>query len=128
MQIAKERREAKSKGEWERYIQMNAKLQRIAWRDKKTFFNEQCLKLEENNRRGKTRDLFRKTGKIKGIFCPKMGTIKDRNGRHLVEAEAIKKRWEEYVEELYQKDLNKPDNHDVVVSYQEPDNLECKVR
>ena len=86
------------------------------------------LKIEENNRRGKTRDLFRKTGNIKGIFCPKTGTVKDRNGRDLVEAEAIKKRWEEYMEELYKNDLNKPDNRDVVVSHQEPDILECKVR
>ena len=101
---------------------------RKARRHEKPFFNELCIKIEENNRRGKTRDLFRKTGNIKGIFCPKTSTVKDRNGRDLGEAEAIKKRWEEYMEELYKKDLNKPDNHDVVVSHQEPDILECKVR
>ena len=95
------RREAKSKKEWERYIQVNAKLQRIAWRDKKAFFNEQCLKLEENNRRGKTRDLFRKIGDIKGTFHPKMDTIKDRKGRDLVDAEEIKRGWKEYMKELY---------------------------
>ena len=79
LQIAMKRIEAKSKGEWESYIQLNADFQRTGWRDKKAFFNEQCIKLEENNRRGKTRDLFRKIGNIKGIFCPKIGTIKDRN-------------------------------------------------
>ena len=87
----------KGKEERERYIQLNADFQRTAWRHKKAFFNEQCIKLEENNRRGKTRDLFRKTGNIRGTFCPKMGTIKDRNGN----AEEIKKRWKEYMEELY---------------------------
>ena len=89
LQIAKERREAKSKGERERYIQLNADFQRTAWRDKKFFLNEQCIKLEENNRRGRTSDLFRKMGDIKGTFCPKMGTIKDRNGRDLVDAEMV---------------------------------------
>ena len=88
------------------YIQPNADFQRIAQRDKKTFINEQCPKLEEKNRRGKTRDLFRKIGNIKGAFCPKMGIIKKINGRDLIEAEEIQKRWEEYVEELYKKDLN----------------------
>ena len=92
LQIAKEQREVKSKGERKRHIQLNADFQRIAWRDKKAFFNEQSIKLEENNRRGKIRDIFRKTGNIKRIFCPKMGTIKERNGRDLVEAEEIKKR------------------------------------
>ena len=86
------RREVKSKGESERYIQLNAEFQRLARRDKKAFFNEQCIKLEENNRWGKTRDLFRKTGDIKGTFCPKMSTIKDRIGRNLVDAEEIKER------------------------------------
>ena len=93
LQIAEERREEESKGEQERYIQLNAKFQRIAQRDKKAFFNEQCIKLEENNRQGKIRDLFRKTGNIKGLFCPNMGTMKDRNGRDLVDAKELKKRW-----------------------------------
>ena len=100
LQIAKERREAKSKGERERYIKLNEDFQRTARRDKKAFFNKQCIKLEENNRRGKTRDLFRKTGDIKGTFFPKMGTIKDINERDLVDAEEIKKRYKEYTEEL----------------------------
>ena len=102
LQIAKERREVKSKGERERYIQLNADFQRAAQRDKKACFNEQCIKLEENNKRRKTSDVFRKIGDIKGTFCPKMGTIKDINGRDLVDAEEIK-RWKEYMEELYQK-------------------------
>ena len=105
----KERIKVKSKGERERYIQLNSDFQRTAQRDKKAFFNEQCIKLEENNRRGKTRDLFRKIEDIKGTFCPKMGTIKDRNGGDLVNTEKIKKRWKEYTEELYKKDLNEPD-------------------
>ena len=81
------------------YIQLNAEFQRIARRDKKAFFNERCIKVEENNRRGKTRDPFRKIGNIKGTFCPKMATIKDRNGRDLVDAEEIKKRWKKFTEE-----------------------------
>ena len=127
LQIAKERREAKSKGERERYIKLNEDFQRTARRDKKAFFNKQCIKLEENNRRGKTRDLFRKIGDIKGTFCPKMGTIKDINGRDLVDTEEIKKRWKEYTE-LYKKDPNEPDYYDGVVSHPEPNNLESKVR
>ena len=103
LQIAEERREAQSKGERERYTQLNAKFQRTAWRDKKAFFNEQCIKLEENNQWGKTRYLFRKTGDIKGTFCPKMSTIKDRIGRNLVDAEEIKERQKEYTDELYKK-------------------------
>ena len=87
-----ERREVKSKGEKERYLQLNVEFQRIARRDKKAFFNEQCIKLEENSRRGKTRDLFRKTGNIKGTFHPKMSTIKDRNGRDLVNSEEMERR------------------------------------
>ena len=93
LQIAEERGDAKSKGERERYIQLNAEFQRITMRDKKAFFKEQCIKTEENNRRGETRDVFRKTEDIKGTFCPEMGTIKDRNSRDLVDAEEIKKRW-----------------------------------
>ena len=117
----------KSKGGRERYTQLNAEFQRIAWRDKKAFFIEQCIKLEENNRRGKTRDLLRKIENIKRIFSPKMGTIKDINGRDLVDTEEIKKRWKEYTE-LYKKDPNEPDYYDGVVSHPEPNNLESKVR
>ena len=92
----------KSKGERERYIQLNADFQRTAQRDKKACFNEQCIKLEENNKRQKTRDVFRKIGDIKGTFCPKMGTVKDINGRDLADAEEVK-RWKEDMEELYKK-------------------------
>ena len=128
LQIDEERREAKNKGEGERYIQLNTEFQRIAKRGKMAFFNEQCIKLEENNRSGKTRDLLRKIEDIKGIFCPKVGTIKDRNGRDLVNAEEIKKRWKEYAEEVYKTDLNEPDHYDGVVNHVEPDILECEVR
>ena len=111
LQIAKKRREAKGKGEKERYIHLNAEFQRIARRDKKTFLSDQCKEIEENNRLGKTRDLFKKIQDTKGTFHAKMGTIKDRNGMDLTEAEDIKKRWQEYTEELYKKGLNDPDNH-----------------
>ena len=104
LKIAEERREAKGKGERERHTQLNAKFQRIARRDKKAFFNEQCKEIEENNRMGKTRDLFKKIGDIKGSFHSRMGMIKDRNGMDLTKAENIKK-WQEYIEELYKKDL-----------------------
>ena len=97
-------------------------------RDKKAFFNEQCIKLEENNRTGKTRDLFRKIRDIKGTFCPKMGTIKDRNGGDLVNTEKIKKRWKEYTGELYKKDLNEQDYYDGVISHPELDILENEVK
>ena len=100
----------------------------MARRDKKVFFNEQCSITEENNKRGKTRDLFRKTGNIKGTFHSTMGTIKDKNGRDLVGAEEIKKRWKEYMEELYKKDLNDPDYYNGMVSHPEPDILECEVK
>ena len=110
LKIVEERREVKSKGEGERCIQLNADFQRSAQRGKKAFFNEHCIKLAENNRSGKTRDLFRKIGDIKGTFCPKMGTIKDRNSTDLVGAEEIKRRWKQHREELYQKDLNELDN------------------
>ena len=93
---------------------MNAEFQRIARRDKKAFLSDQCKEIEENNRMEKTRDLFKKTGDTKGIFHAKMGSIKDRNGRDLIEAEDIKK-WQEYTEELYKKDLHNPDNHDLCV-------------
>ena len=102
----------KSNGERERYIQLNAEFQRTAQRDKKAFFNEQCMKLAEKNKRGKIRDLFRKTEDIKGTFHLKKGTIKDRNGRDLIDAKKIKKRWKEYTEELYKKDLNELDYYE----------------
>ena len=112
LQIAVKRREVKSKGEKERYTHLNAEIQRIARREKKAFVSDQCKEKEENNRMGKTRDLFKKITDTKGTFHAKMGTIKDRKGRDLTEAEDIKKRWQEYTEELYKKDLHTPDNHD----------------
>ena len=107
---------------------MNAELQIIARRDNKGFLSDQCKKLEENNRMGKTRDLFKKIRDTKGIFHAKMGTIKDRNGMDLKEAKDIKMRWQEYTEELYKKDLHDPDNHDGVITHLDPDILECKVK
>ena len=124
LQIAEKRREAKGKGEKERYTHLNAGFQRIAKRDKKAFFRNQCKEIEENNRMGKTRDLFEKIRDTKGAFHAKMGSIKDRNGMDLIEAEDIKKRWQEYTEELYTKDLTDPDNHNGVITYLEPDILE----
>ena len=112
LQIAVKRREVKSKGEKERYTQLNAEFQRTARRDKKAFLSNQCKEIEENNRMGKTRDLFRKIRDTKEIFHAKIGSIKDINGMDLTEAEDIKKRWQEYTEELYRKDLHDPDNHD----------------
>ena len=105
LQIAEKRREAKGKGEKERYThtQLNAEFHKTARRDKKAFLNEQYKEIEGNNRKGKTRNLFRKIGNIKGTFHPKMGTIKDRNNKDLIEAEEIKKRWKEYTEGLYKK-------------------------
>ena len=103
LQITVKRREAKSKGEKERYKHLNAEFQRIARRDKKVFFSDQCKEIEENNRMGKTRDLSKKIRDIKGTFHAKMGSIKDRNGLDLTEAGDIKKRWQEYTEELYKK-------------------------
>ena len=103
------RREVKSKGEKERYTHLNAEFQRIASRGKKAFVCDQCKEKEENNRMGKTRDLFNKIRDTKGIFHAKMGSVKDRNGRDLTEAEDNKKRWQEYTEELYKKDLHDPD-------------------
>ena len=100
---------------------MNAEFQRIARRDKKAFLSDQCKEIEENNRMGKTRDLFKKIRYTKGICHTKMGTIKDRNGMDLTEVEDIKKRWQEYTEELYKKDLHNPDNHDGVIIYLEPE-------
>ena len=108
LQIAVTRREAKSKGEKERYTHLNAEFQRIARRHKKAFLSDQCKEIEENNRMGKTRDLFKKVRDIKGPFHTKMGSIKDRNGMDLIEAEDIKKRWQEYTEELYKKRSSRP--------------------
>ena len=120
LQIDVKRREVKSKGEKERYKHLNAEFLRIARRDKKTFFSDQCKEIEEKNRMGKTRDLFKNVRDTKGTFHVKMGTIKDRNGMDLTEAEDIKKRWQEYREELYKKDLHNPDNHDGVITHLEP--------
>ena len=116
------RREAKSKGEKERYTNLNAEFQSIARRDKKAFLSDQCKEIGENNRMEKTRDLF------KGTFHAKMGTINDRNSMDLTETEDIKKRWQEYTEELSKKDLNDPENHNDVITHQEPDILACKVK
>ena len=120
------RRESKSKGEKKRYSHLNAEFQRIAKRDKKAFFSDHCKAIEENNRIGKTRDLFKKTRDTKGTFHAKMGTIKDRNGMDLIEAEDFKKSWQ-YTEELYKKDLHDPDNHNGVITHLEPDLPEYKV-
>ena len=128
LQIAVKRREAKSKGAKERYKHLNAEFQRIARRDKKAFFSDQCKGMEENNRIGKTRDRFKKIRDTKGTFHAKMGLIKDRYGMELTEAEDIKKRWQEYTEELYKKDLHDPDNHNGVITDLEPDVLECEVK
>ena len=117
--------EKKCKGEKERYIHLNAEFQRVARRDKKDFLGDQCKEIEENNRMGKTRDLFKKARDTKVAFHSKMGTIKDRNGIDITEAENIK-RWQEYTEELYKKDLHDPDNHDGVIIHLEPDILECE--
>ena len=105
LQITEKRREAKGKGEKERYTHLNAEFQKIARRDKKAFLSDQCKETEENNRMGKTGDLFKKMRDTKGTFHAKISTIKDRNGMDLTEAEDIKKRWQEYTEELYEKDL-----------------------
>ena len=147
LQIAVKRR-----GEKERYKHLNAEFQRIARRDKKDFFSDQCKEIKENNRMGKTRDLFKKIRDTKGTFASlaclqrcqtslqkcqtsvyehlhaKMGSIKDRNGMDLTEAEDIKKRWQECTEELYKKDFHDPDNHDDVITNLEPDILECEVK
>ena len=129
LQIAEERKAAKSKGERERHIRLNSEFQRIARRDKKAFFNKQCIKLEENSKRGKTIDISsEKNGNIKEIFHQKLGTIKDKNDSDLVDAKEIRKRcntWKKYMEELYKKDLNEPDYYDGVVSHPEPDIPEC---
>ena len=128
LQIAEERREGKGKGEKERYIHLNEEFQRIVMRDNKAFLSDQCKEIEENNRMRETSDLFNKIRDNKRTFHAKMGTIKDRNGMDLTEAEDIKKRCQEYTEELYKKDLNDPDNHDSVVTHLEPDILKCEVK
>ena len=127
LQIAVKRREAKSKGQKERYKHLNAEFQRIARRDK-AFLSNQCKEIEDNNRLGKTRDLFKKIRDTQGTFHAKMGKIKDRNCTNPTEAEDIKKRWQEYTEELYNKDLHDSDNHDGVITHLEADILECKVK
>ena len=126
LQIA-EKRNAEGKGEKERYTHLNTKFQRIARRDKKAFLSDQCKEIEGNNRMRKTRDLVKKIRDTKGTFHGKMGSIKDRNSMGLTEAEDIKK-WQEYREELYKKDLHDPDNHDGVITHLEPDILECEVK
>ena len=124
LQIAEKGRESKGKGEKERHTHLNAEFQRIARRDKKAFLSDQCKETEESNRMGKTRDLFKTIRDTKGTLHAKMGTIKDRNSMDLTEAEDTKKRWQEYTEELYKKDLHDPDNHNGVITHLEPDILE----
>ena len=128
LQIAVKRRKAKSNRENDRYIHLNAEFQRIARRDKKAFLSDQCKEIEENDRMGKIRDIFKKIRDTKGTFHVKMGSIKDRKGIDLTEAEDIKKRWQEYTEELYKKDLHDADNHDVVITHLKPDILEGEVK
>ena len=127
LKIAGKSREEKNR-EKTKDIQVNAEFQRITGRDKKTFLDDQCKEVEENSRMGKTRDLFKKIGDIKGTLYTKMGPIKDRNSMDLTEAEEIKTRWQEYTEELYKKHLNDWDNHDGVITHLEPDILECEVK
>ena len=127
LQIAEKRREAKGKGEKERYTHLNAEFQRTAQRDK-AFLSDQCKEIEENNRMGKTRDLFKKIRETKGTFHVKLGSIKGRDGINLTEAENIKKRWQEYTEELYKKDLHDPDSYDGVITHLELDILEHEVK
>ena len=127
LQIAEKRREAKGKGEKERYTHLNTEFQRIARRDKKAFLSDQCKEIE-TNRMGKTKDLLKKMRDTKGTFHAKMGTIKDRNGMDLTKAEKFKKRWQEYTKELYKKALHDPDNHNGVITHLEPDILECEVK
>ena len=125
LQIAEKRREGKGKGEKERYTHLNAEFQRRARRDKKAFLSDQCKEIEEYNRMGKTRDLFKKIRDTKGTFHEKTGTIKDRNGIDVTEAEDIKKRWQA---ELYKKHLHDSDHHDGVITHLEPDIMECEVK
>ena len=127
LQIVVKRSEVKSKEQRERYTYLNADFQKIARRDKKAILSDQCKEIEESNTMGKTRGLFKKIRDTKGTFYAKMGSIKDRNFMDLTEAEEIKKRWQEYTE-LYKKDLHDPDNHNGVISYLEPDIMECEVK
>ena len=122
------RREVKDKGEKERFTHVNAEFQRIARRDKKVFLSEQCKEIEETNRLGKTRYIFKKIRDIKGTFYAKMGTIKDRNGKDLTESEDIKKRWQKYTEELYKKGLNDSDSHHGVIIHLQLDILEYEAK
>ena len=126
LEIAVKRRETKRKGEKKRYTHLNAEFQRIARSDKKAFLSGQCKEIEENNRMGKTTGLFKKIRDTKGTFHAKMRSIKDRNGMDLTETEDIQKKWQEYTEELYKKDLHNQDNHDGVITHLEPDILEFK--
>ena len=128
LQVAEKKREDKGKGENETYTKLNTEFQKIARRDKKAFLSEQCKEIEENNRMGNTRDLFKKIRDTKGKFHVKMSTIKDRNVMDLAEVEDIKKRQQEFTEELYKKDLHDPDNHHGVITHREPDILECEVK
>ena len=128
LQITVKRREVISKGKKERYSHLNAEFQRIARRNKKAFLSDQCKEIEKNNRMGKSRDLLKKIRDTKETFHAKMGSIKDRNGMDLTETEDIKKRWQEYTEELYKKDLHDPDNHKGMITHLEPDILECEVK
>ena len=128
LQIAEKRREAKGKGKKKRYTHLKAKFQRIAKRKKKAFLNDQCKKIKENNRMGKARDFFKKIRDTKATFHANTGTKKDRCGMDLTEAEDIKKRWQEYTEELYKKDLHDPENHGGVITHLEPDILEFEVK
>ena len=128
LQIAEKRREAKGKQEKERCTHLNEEFQRRASREKKDYLRGQCKKIEDNDRMGKTRDLFKKIRDTKGNFHAKMGSIKNRNGMDLTEAEDIKKRWQEYTEELYKNNVHDPDNHDGVIIHLEPDILECEVK
>ena len=125
LQIAEKRKDAKGEGEKERYTHFNAEFQRIARGDKKRFLSDQCKEIEENNRMGKTSDLFKKNRDAEGKLHTKMDTIKDRNGMDLRQAENIKNRWQEHTEELYKKDLHDPDNHDGIFTHLEPGTLEC---
>ena len=127
LKIAVKRREAKSKGQKERYTHLNAEFQRIAKRDKKLFLSDECKEIEENSRMGEIRDIFKKIRDTKGTFHAKRGTIKDRKSMDLTEAEDIKMRWQEYTE-LYQKVLHDPDNHDGVITHIEPDILESEIK
>ena len=128
LQITEKRREAKGKGEREWHSQLNAEFQRIARREKKGFLTEHCKEIDEKNRMGKTRDLFKKIKDTRWTFHAKMGSIKDRNGMDITEAEDIKKRWQEHTEELYKKDLHDLDNYNSVITHLETDTLKCEVK